>query len=72
MHSIVKKIRVKKQDSVFVYFVLEACEGWTSYSTLAFQTGDLHRDLELRIAPDFLAEVSALLRQLGDLVYEIA
>jgi hypothetical protein len=66
-----KKIRVKKEDSAFVYFILESYEGITSYSTLYFKQGDLHRDLELRIPNDFVPEVEDLLRHLGDLIYEI-
>lgn len=71
LNSIKKGIRVKKEDSAFVYFILESYEGIASYSTLDFQKGDLHRDLELRITPDFLNEVEDLLNRLGDLVYEI-
>ncbi len=69
--SIRRKIRVRKEDSVFVYFILESYEGITSYSTLPFDKGDLHRDLELRIPPDFLHEVEELLKRFGDLIYEI-
>ncbi|MDR3606733.1 MAG: DUF4911 domain-containing protein [Oligoflexia bacterium] len=69
--SVFKKIRVRKEDSAFVYFILESYEGIASYSTLPHQPGDLHRDLELRIPPDFLEETQALLRRLGDMVYEL-
>lgn len=71
MKSIRKTIRVRKEDSAFVYFILESYEGITSYSTLEFKPGDPHRDLELRIPPDFLAEVEELLGDLGEMVYEI-
>ena len=71
INSITRKIRVKKEDSAYVYFILESYEGITSYSTLPFQQGDAFRDLELRIPPDFVAEVEDLLNQLGELVYEI-
>jgi len=70
-HSIRKVIRVKKEDSAFVYFILESYEGITSYSTLEFMPGDAYRDLELRIPPDFLEEVEDLLMRMGDLVYEL-
>lgn len=70
-HSIYKKIRVRKEDSAFVYFILESYEGITSYSTLNFQVGDAYRDLELRIAPDFEPEVIELLKTLGEMVYEL-
>jgi hypothetical protein len=70
-HSIFRTIRVRKEDSAFVYFILESYEGITCYSTLESKVGDAHRDLELRIAPDFLKEVEALLKSLGDMVYEL-
>jgi hypothetical protein len=70
-HSIFRRIRVRKEDSAFVYFILESYEGITSYSTLDFQVGDAHRDLELRIAPDFLEEVDRLMLSLGDMIYEL-
>lgn len=71
MKSIFKKIRVRKEDSAFVYFILESEEGITSYSTIDYKPGEAHRDLELRIAPDFLLDVEELLSRLGDLVYEL-
>lgn len=70
MSSVRKKIRVKKEDSAFVYFILESYEGITSYSTLDFKQGDPHRDLELRIPPDFVGEVDELLQTLGEMIYE--
>jgi len=71
LKSVVKVIRVRKQDSAFVYFTLEANEGIASYSTLPHQAGDAFRDLELRIPPDFVNEVDELLKSLGEMVYEI-
>jgi hypothetical protein len=50
---------------------LEAQEGIVSYSTLPHVQGDLFRDLELRIPPDFVKEVDDLLIQLGEMIYEI-
>ena len=76
MHSVFKKIRVKKEDSAFVYFTLEAHEGIASYSTLPFLPGDPHRDLELRIPPDFVEEVARVLAALNasqeGMIYELA
>jgi len=66
-----KVIRVRKEDSAFVYFILESHEGIVSYSTLPFQQGDSHRDLELRIPPDFVEDVDEILASFGDLIYEI-
>jgi len=70
-HSIFKIIRVRKEDSAFVYFILESHEGITSYSTLDHKPGDAHRDLELRIPPDFVSEVEELLKSLGEMIYEL-
>jgi hypothetical protein len=64
-------IRVKKEDSAYVYFILESYEGLTSYSTLDFEVGCPYRDLELRIPVDFLTEVEELLKSFGDMIYEI-
>ncbi len=70
-HSLRTVIRVKKEDSAFVYFILESHEGIVSYSTLDFTPGDLHRDLELRIPPDFVEEVERLLESFGNLIYRM-
>jgi hypothetical protein len=60
-----RRIRVRREDSAFVYFVLEAHEGVTSYSTLDHVPGDLHRDLELLYSRDCEGEVEEVLRSLG-------
>jgi hypothetical protein len=70
-HSIFKTIRVRKEDSAHVYFILESYEGIVSYSTLDHRVGDAYRDLELRIPPDFVDEVDRLLKRWGDFVYEL-
>jgi hypothetical protein len=64
-HSLFLKVRVRKEDSAFIYFILESYEGITSYSTLDSKQGDAHRDLELRIPPDFVEEVRSLLQDLN-------
>ncbi len=69
--SIFKKIRVPKEGSAFVYAILESYEGICTTSTLGFKNGDRHRDLELRVPPDYLEEVNRVLRSLGDLVYDL-
>lgn len=66
-----KRIRVKKEDSAFVYCILESHEGIASYSTLPHQEGDAFRDLELTIPEPFREEVDRVLRQLGDIIYEL-
>lgn len=65
MVSVKKVIRVKKEDSAFVYFILESYEGIASYSTLPHIQGDLFRDLELRVPPDSIEEVDTLLNDLA-------
>lgn len=62
--SVFRTIRVRKEDSAFVYFMFESYEGIASYSTLDHKPGDAHRDLELRIPPDFIEEVDRLLTKL--------
>ena len=69
--AIRKRIRVRKQDTAFIYFILESYEGIASYSTLDSHPGDAHRDLELIIPTDFEAEVASLLKDLGEMAYEI-
>jgi hypothetical protein len=60
------RIRVKKEDSAFVYAVLEASEGIASYSTVDYQPGAWFRDLELQIPPGLRQEVDATLRSLEE------
>src|SRR4051794_8772097 len=69
--SIQKKIRVRREDSVFVYWVLESHEGIAAYSTLGFKPGDPHRDLMIFIPPDFHEEAERVLTSLGDIIYEL-
>ncbi len=64
-------IRVKKEDSAFVYCILESHEGIVSYSTVDYQVGTPHRDLELTVPLDFKEELRRVLSELGDLIYEL-
>ena len=59
-------IRSRKEDSAFIYHVLEAHEGWTAYTTLPFQKHDLHRDLVLFVPNDWISEVNDLLHSLKE------
>jgi hypothetical protein len=61
-----KVIRVRKQDSAYVYFIMESYEGIVSYSTLPNGTGDAHRDLELRYSRHFADEVEEMLQTLSN------
>jgi hypothetical protein len=58
-------IRVRKQDTAYVYQVLESYEGLTNYSTLPAEKGTPYRDVILHIAPDLRREVEALIERLG-------
>ena len=77
--SITRRIRVRKEESAYVYNVLESYEGLASYSTLDHKPGDAHRDLELNIPLAFQDEVEALLKHLmtemrdekGDMIYDL-
>ena len=60
------RIRLKSEDSAFVYSVLEASGGICAYSTLDFKTGDPHRDLELVVPIGQLPEVERVLDRLKD------
>jgi hypothetical protein len=65
---ILRKIRVKKEDSAFVYFILESYEGICGYSTLEGPPEANFRELELQIPACFDQEVQEVLNELGDLV----
>ncbi len=62
--SVIRRIRVRTEDSAFVYSIFEASEGVCAYSTLPHQTGDRHRDLELVIPEMQLPEVEWILSEL--------
>ena len=60
-----KRIRVHRQDSAFVYAILESLEGMASYSTLGsdFQHQQ-YRDLELFYSEDFSSDLEKILEGL--------
>lgn len=68
----IKRIRVRKEDSAFVYAILEAHEGLASYSTLAHRAGEAHRDLELTIPASLLPEALQMLNSISHLYVELA
>ena len=57
-------VRVPKQDSVFLYFTFEANEGICFYSTLDYETGMAHRDIEIMGAPELYAQLKNVLEYL--------
>ena len=64
--SVVRQIRVRTEDSAFVYAIFEASEGVCGYSTLPHKTGDRHRDLQLVIPVGQQSEVDRILKDLAD------
>ena len=61
-------IRTKKEDSAFVYNVLEAHEGIAAYTTLPFRAQDPFRDLELLVTEELKEDLKALLLDLKEMV----
>ena len=66
-----RRIRVRKEDSAFVYCILESHEGIASYSTLDHPVGALYRDLELTIPTAFVDDVELIFKLLGEMVHEL-
>lgn len=59
-------IRIKKEDSAYVYRVLESYEGLTNFSTVDGDNSLPYRDIKLHIAPDLIDEVRILIKNLGE------
>ena len=57
-------IRVRKQDSAYVYRILESYEGLTNFSTLGEEFSGDHRDIILHIPPDQKEAVKLLVANL--------
>jgi hypothetical protein len=68
---IVRRVRMRKEDSAFVYAVFESHEGVLSYTTLGHEAGSLHRDLQLSIPATMARDAQRILQSLGDLLYEL-
>jgi hypothetical protein len=58
-------LRVPKQDSAYLYQLLESYEGLANFSTVSTDRELPYRDIALHIAPDFRAEVEALVERLS-------
>lgn len=69
--AVKRRIRVRKDDSAYIYSILESHEGIAAYSTLEFRPGDPHRDLELQVPVGFLTEVEEVLQRLRDAGYAV-
>ena len=59
-----RRFRVRKEDSAYVYAILESYDGICTTSTLNHQSGDLFRDLELQVSLSHVTEVGAILARL--------
>jgi len=70
--ALVRRVRMRKEDSAWVYTVFESHEGILSYTTLDHQPGDLYRDLEISVPVTMAQEAQRMLGSLGDLIYEIS
>jgi hypothetical protein len=57
-------LRVKKEDSAYVYQVVESYEGISNYSTLGEVKGSPYRDVILHIAPDLRHHVVRMVEEL--------
>jgi hypothetical protein len=68
-------LRMKKEDSAYVYQVLESYEGITNYSTVDGdkgthdRIGSPYRDVVLHIAPDLRHHVDKLVENLKKEIY---
>lgn len=70
--SVVKiRVRVRSEDSAFVYFVMEAHEGVMSYRTLDHQEGVAYRDLEVLIPASQEAEGIQVLERIPEVLWHL-
>ena len=60
------RIRVSKEDSATVYFLVESYEGIATVSTLPHQPGDRHRDLQFWVPDAQRQEFDRLMARLHD------
>lgn len=72
-HSgVVKKamiVRVKKEDSAYLYRLLESYEGLTNFSTVTSGKGDTFRDIELQYSPEMKAQLLIQLEHIAKEIY---
>ncbi|MFZ4712176.1 MAG: hypothetical protein ACOYL6_00560 [Bacteriovoracaceae bacterium] len=62
LHSLI--IRVNKNDSVFVYFTLEANEGICFYSTLEALPNTTFRDITIHCTPEYFLPLQEIIEGL--------
>ena len=59
-------LRVRKQDSAYLYQLLESYEGLVGFSTLPHERDQAFRDIILHIAPDLRSELERVLERLRE------
>ncbi len=59
-------VRVRKQDSAYLYQLLESYEGIANYSTLPAEKELPYRDIVLHIAPDLLPALETVLSTIAE------
>lgn len=57
-------LKVKKEDSAIVYFILEANEGICFYSTIPHETHDPFRTVEVKYTKELEKEFNQIINQL--------
>jgi len=58
-------IRVSKEESSFLYFLLEGHDNLCFYSTLYYQTGQQYRDIELTASMELSNELEHFITQIS-------
>ena len=56
-------VRLPKEDSAFLYFLLESHEGLAFYSTLPHEIGQAYRDIDMKGPIGLIDPVSHLVEQ---------
>lgn len=64
-------VRLPKEDSAFLYFLLEANEGLCFYSTLNHETGQSYREVDIKGTIEFKDEILRILNRLKETTPEI-
>ena len=64
-------VNLPKEDSAFLYFLLEANEGLCFYSTLQHETGQSSREIDLKGTLEFKDEILRILDRLKETCPEI-
>ncbi|HTL12136.1 MAG TPA: hypothetical protein VL588_06595 [Bdellovibrionota bacterium] len=64
-------VRTKKEDSAFLYAVVEANEGVATVSTLAHSPGDPERVVELLVPASRAEDARRMIESLGSVVLSV-